>query len=394
MNENQDPHAAAGGVSGLSAPQAGGLAKEPSEVPPEQAALLIRDAANQLKEFLTERRRESEELSRRIARIESDLERSRESGGQLKILSIVVAVLGFIVTTALWRAVQQAQKVNATLEQTIGAVESSGKSSLDGIMTLRGDLAEQARTAERVEKSVATARELGDKSLEELAAVKRELAAQIAAADRLQKKLDAASEEITGDLAEQSEETEAARKAMLADLKGSIARIEAAIEQRTTELTTQREQAEAATERLQSERQAMIREATRSVSLQLAGLKEILNGLEGETEDGPPSPGTPQAASPAEKESPGDKKQPAAAGRAESGSPKASQKPPADTAEDVRPAAGGSAKGAASSQDSPDAKNQPPSKKADGEATDGEKGGEKPAEQKPPAVDRPAAGKP
>ena len=94
------------------------------------------DAANQLKEFLTERRRESEELSRRIARIESDLERSRESGGQLKILSIVVAVLGFIVTTALWRAVQQAQKVNATLEQTIGAVESSGKSSLDGIMTL------------------------------------------------------------------------------------------------------------------------------------------------------------------------------------------------------------------------------------------------------------------
>jgi len=280
MTVDHEPNDPASSASGLPASQAGGLAKDSADIPPEQAALLIRDAANQLKDFLAERRRESEELSRRIARIESDLERSRESGGQLRILSIVVAVLGFIVTTALWRAVQQGQKVDAALEQTIGAVKSSGKSSLDGIATLRSDLAEQARTAERVEESVATARQLGDKSLEELAVVRRDLAAQIAAAGRLQTMLDEASKEITGDLAEQSEETEAARKAMLNELKSSIARIEGAIEQRTTELTTQREQAQEATERLQAERQAMIREATRSVSLQPAGLKEILDGLE------------------------------------------------------------------------------------------------------------------
>lgn len=385
MTQNQDPHDDAVGASGLSAQQAGGLAKDPSDVPPEQAALLIRDAANQLKEFLTERRRESEELSRRIARIESDLERSRESGGQLKILSIVVAVLGFIVTTALWRAVQQAQKVDAALEQTIGAVESSGKSSLDGIMTLRGDLAEQARTAERVEKSVATARELGDKSLEELAVVKRDLAVQIAAAERLQKMLDEASKEITGDLAEQSEETEAARKAMLADLKGSIARIENAIEQRTTEITNQRVEAQEATERLQAERQAMIRETTRSVSLQLAGLKEILDGLEA-AEVAPESSGTGEA--------PAAGRQPTAAGRAETGPPKASRTPPADTARDAKPAADGSAKTESTSKDTPAAGNPPPPKKTDSGAADGEKGEKKPAEQKPPAADRPDAGKP
>jgi hypothetical protein len=376
MTPDQDSHDAPVGASGLTSPQPGSLSQEPMDAPPEQAALLIRDAANQLKDFLAERRRESEELSRRIARIESDLERSRESGGQLRILSIVVAVLGFIVTTALWRAVQQGQKVDAALEQTIGAVKSSGKSSLDGIATLRSDLAEQARTAERVEESVATARQLGDKSLEELAVVRRDLAAQIAAAGRLQTMLDEASKEITGDLAEQSEETEAARKAMLNELKSSIARIEGAIEQRTTELTTQREQAQEATERLQAERQAMIREATRSVSLQLAGLKEILDGLESAEE---------AEASTEKDEAPAQGEEPKATA-------KESQTPSS------RPAEGKPAASASTAPPSKDKKTPgdgsveqlgPAAKPADAKASEGEKAEGRTVEKPSPAADRP-----
>lgn len=320
MTVDHEPNDPASSASGLPASQAGGLAKDSADIPPEQAALLIRDAAGQLKDFLVERRRESEELSRRIARIETDLERSRESGGQLKILSIVVAVLGFIVTTALWRAVQQGQKVDAALEQTIGVVKSSGKSSLDGIATLRSDLAEQARTTERVEQSVATARELGDKSLGELAVVKRDLALQIDAARKLEKMLEDASKEIAGELDEQSEATEASRKAMLNDLKGSIARIEDAIEERTTELTTQREQTQEATLRLQAERQAMIRESTRTVSMQLAALKEILDGLE--------SPGDGEASSDATAAPAGGEPKPAPEASKEAAAPSDEAAPP------------------------------------------------------------------
>ncbi len=254
----------------------------------EQAAALIRDAAVQLKDFLADRRRESEELSRRMTRMEEALEQGTASSRHLTVLSIVVAVLAFISTTALWRLVQHTRDVESAFKTTVAEVQATKAASLEGISGLRDDVLEQAEAALRLEKQLAVVESVGNRSVDGIVGLKDQLAEQKEAAQRLEAKLGDTSRGIVDvgrdfadRLSRQSELTAAERTAMVKELKGSLAQIEKAIEDRSVDLRQQQALLEEATAKARAERQAMIREATRTVTEQLNGLQKMLDALEG-----------------------------------------------------------------------------------------------------------------
>lgn len=112
------------------------------EISQQEAAVLIRDAAGQLKDFLAERQRESEELARRMTRIEEEIQQNGNAGRHLTTLSVVVAIIAFLATTGLWRLARSQSEVETALRQTVTEVKASRDASLEQIRVVEGAVAD------------------------------------------------------------------------------------------------------------------------------------------------------------------------------------------------------------------------------------------------------------
>ena len=254
----------------------------PDETSQQEAALLIRDAAGQLKNFLGDRRRESEEFARRMTRLEEEIQNNGNSSRNLMTLSVVVALIAFAATTGLWRLARTQSEVKTALQQTMSEVKASREANLKRISEVKGAVAAgvevQAATALRLERELSG--QLDD---------------QKKSAARLEQRLGEATEnvaEVRKDVAEklaiQSELTKVDRARMIGEIKTAIGVLEASLEERSKDfaeqskvLESQQKEFSEATARAQADRQAMVRAATQTVNAQLLGLQEMLDSLEG-----------------------------------------------------------------------------------------------------------------
>ena len=120
--------------------------------------MLIRDAAGQLKDFLGERRRESEEFARRMTRLEEEIQNNGNSSRHVMTLSVVVALIAFAATTGLWRLARNQSEVKTALQQTMSEVKASREANLKRISEVQGAVAAgvevQAATALRLEREL------------------------------------------------------------------------------------------------------------------------------------------------------------------------------------------------------------------------------------------------
>ena len=279
-----------GEINASETPELESCASEPEEeliLPPDEpsqqeAALLIRDAAGQLKDFLGDRRRESEEFARRMTRLEEEIQNNGNSSRHVMTLSVVVALIAFAATTGLWRLARNQSEVKTALQQTISEVKASREANLKRISEVQGAVAAgvevQAATALRLERELSG--QLDD---------------QKKSATRLEKRLGEATEnvaEVRKDVAEklamQSESTKVDRARMIGEIKTAIGVLEASLEERSKDfaeqskvLESQHKEFSEATARAQADRQAMVRAATQTVNAQLLGLQEMLDSLEG-----------------------------------------------------------------------------------------------------------------
>ena len=254
----------------------------PDEPSQQEAALLIRDAAGQLKDFLGDRRRESEEFARRMTRLEEEIQNNGNSSRHLMTLSVVVALIAFAATTGLWRLARNQSEVKTALQQTMSEVKASREANLKRISEVQGAVAAgvevQAATALRLERELSG--QLDD---------------QKKSATRLEKRLGEATEnvaevrkDVVEKLAIQSESTKVDRARMIGEIKTAIGVLEASLEERSKDfaeqskvLESQQKEFSEATARAQADRQAMVRAATQTVNAQLLGLQEMLDSLEG-----------------------------------------------------------------------------------------------------------------
>jgi len=278
------------------------LAVPANELSQKEATALIRDAAGQLKDFLADRRRESEELARRMTRMEEEIQRSGSSGRYVVTLSVVVALIAFVATTGLWRLTRNQAEVEAALRQTMQEVTLSREASLQEIGAVQGavanSVAKQAEVALRLEKQLSAVESVGNQSVAGISGLQKELTGKLAdqqdAAKRLEERLGQTSQQVAkvrDDVSErlkrQSELTQAERTRMIGEIKAAITGFEASLEQRSEDLArqsetlkSQQQQFSEATANAKAERQAMIRAATQTVNAQLLSLQTMLDALE------------------------------------------------------------------------------------------------------------------
>ena len=246
------------------------------EVAQQEAAALIRDAAGQLNDFLADRRRESEELARRMTRIEEEIQNNGNAGRHLTALSVVVAIIAFLATTGLWRLARHQSDVQSALQQTMTEVKASRDASMEAIGAGLGTVKEAMAG--------------GIKGLEE------ELSGQREVATRLEQQLGETSQRVAGvrehvsrQIQQQSELTKSERDRMVTEIKTEISGLEDSLEERSRDLAKQSEELKSqqkefseATAKAKAERQAMIRAATETVNAQLLGLQTMLDTLDEE----------------------------------------------------------------------------------------------------------------
>ena len=305
------------GNAGATGPVSTGdeLAVPANELSQKEATALIRDAAGQLKDFLADRRRESEELARRMTRMEEEIQRSGSSGRYVVTLSVVVALIAFVATTGLWRLTRNQAEVEAALRQTMQEVTLSREASLQEIGAVQGavadSVAKQAEAALRLEKQLAEVESVGNRSVAGISGLQKELTGRLAdqqdAAKRLEERLGQTSQQVAkvrDDVSErlkrQSELTKDERARMIGEIKAAITGFEASLEQRSQDLAkqsetlkSQQQQFTEATANVKAERQAMIRAATQTVNAQLLSLQTMLDALErGQSGNEPAATGT------------------------------------------------------------------------------------------------------
>ena len=305
------------GNAGATGPVSTGdeLAAPANELSQKEATALIRDAAGQLKDFLADRRRESEELARRMTRMEEEIQRSGSSGRYVITLSVVVALIAFVATTGLWRLTRNQAEVEAALRQTMQEVTLSREASLQEIGAVQGavadSVAKQAEAALRLEKQLAEVESVGNRSVAGISGLQKELTGKIAdqqkVASRLEQRLGETSQQVAkvrDDVSErlkrQSELTKDERARMIGEIKAAITGFEASLEQRSQDLAkqsetlkSQQQQFTEATANVKAERQAMIRAATQTVNAQLLSLQTMLDALErGQSGNEPAATGT------------------------------------------------------------------------------------------------------
>ncbi|MGA1618466.1 MAG: hypothetical protein ACO37F_08120 [Pirellulales bacterium] len=290
------------------------LVVQGNELSQKEATALIRDAAGQLKDFLADRRRESEELARRMTRMEEEIQRSGSSGRYVVTLSVVVALIAFVATTGLWRLTRNQAEVEAALRQTMQEVTLSREASLQEIGAVQGAVAEsvakQAEAALRLEKQLADVESVGNRSVAGISGLQKELTGRLAdqqdAAKRLEERLGQTSQQVAkvrDDVSErlkrQSELTKEERARMIGEIKAAITGFEASLEQRSQDLAkqsetlkSQQQQFSEATASAKAERQAMIRAATQTVNAQLLSLQTMLDALERGQPGNEPANGT------------------------------------------------------------------------------------------------------
>jgi hypothetical protein len=222
----------------------------------------------------------------RIALVEDDVRRAVRQTRFLPATSIAVAAFSFILTTVVWRLVHQTSAVEAAVHRSIVSMNRFGAATTGDLARLQEGLAQQATAAEELEARLLRMESSGTATLERIEALGTEMARQWSIADQVRTDLTRATagiaqtrQEILERLAVHSERNAIARDAMIREVNAAITQMEQSLLAQAEDFQTQKQQFDAAAERDRATRRVMLHEATQAFTVQVEGLRQILDGL-------------------------------------------------------------------------------------------------------------------
>ncbi|NQW47763.1 MAG: hypothetical protein HQ464_08345 [Planctomycetes bacterium] len=262
------------------------LAGSPRTTATDTAAEHIRTATVDLRKFVSERRYEVGELNTRMARVEDELQQQNGRGKSLAVLGGVVAILSFLSTTIVWQLAHRATAIESAVSDNTTLVQQAAAAAQDTAGQFSSELAAQTATVARVATVLADVESASRRTQSTLASLGKDAMTQLEGTGRIRDQLVIANNglaeirrEISDRLARHHDIDASERAALLRDVGDSMTRVETVMLGQATELQAQKQQLDAATTRIHETRRVMLGEATQAVSVQLEGLRQILDGL-------------------------------------------------------------------------------------------------------------------
>jgi hypothetical protein len=253
---------------------------------------LIRGATADLRKFVTDRRYEVAELNTRMARVEDELQQQTGRGKSLTVLGGVVALLSFLSTTVVWQISHRAAAIQTAVGESTLLVQQAAAAAQVSSEQFSTDLAAQTAIMNRVAGVLADVEAAGQKTQTALAALGKDASTQLEDTQRIRDQLVIANNglaEIRRDVADRlarHQQIDAGERAtLLRNINDSMTRVESVMLGQASELQTQKQQLDASALRLHETRRMMLGEATQAVSVQLEGLRQILDGLRSDMPD-------------------------------------------------------------------------------------------------------------
>lgn len=200
---------------------------------------------------------------------------------------VAVAAFSFMLTTVVWRLVHQTSAVETAVQESIlGINRLSGAHSREWAR-LHDAVAGQAATAERLDSRLSGVESAGIAGLERIRELSTEMSRQSAVTDQVRQELAKAAggvsqsrQDILERLAVHADRSATDRDAMIRNVNDAIAEVEQSLLTQAEKFQQHQQQFDAVAERDRASRRAMLHEATRAVSLQVEGLRQILNSLQ------------------------------------------------------------------------------------------------------------------
>lgn len=209
----------------------------------------------------------------RLARIEHDMRSTVESTRFLPAATVVVAAISFMLTTFVWRLIHQAAGVESAVRAGIARSADADDRTVAELARLRGDISAQAEVTARLERRLERVESNGNATIAGIVTISGDVGDT--------------RRQVLSRMTQHGAEQSAARDAVVEEVGSAMQRIEQSLVAQAHDVREQQRQIEAAAERARAARQALLHDATQSVSLQIDGLRAILEGLRAEAGDMP-----------------------------------------------------------------------------------------------------------
>lgn len=227
------------------------------------------------------------ELYDRMSQVQDEV---RQNGSYVRFLpavSLVVAAFSFMLTTVVWRLVHQTSAVEAAVQESIVGINRFSAASSREWGRLHDAVAAQAAAAERLDARLSGVESAGIAGLERIRELHAEMTRQSSVTEQVRQELARAAsgvsqsrQDILERLAVHADRSATDRDAMIRDVNAAIAEVEQSLLTQAENFQQHKQQFDAVAERDRATRRAMLQEATRAVSLQVEGLRQILDGLQ------------------------------------------------------------------------------------------------------------------
>lgn len=227
------------------------------------------------------------ELYDRMSQVQDEARRNGSYVRFLPAASLVVAAFSFMLTTVVWRLVHQTSAVEAAVQESIVGINRFSAASSREWARLHDAVAAQAAAAERLDARLSGVESAGIAGLERIRELHAEMTRQSAVTEQVRQELARAAsgvsqsrQDILERLAVHADRSATDRDAMIRDVNAAIAEVEQSLLTQAENFQQHKQQFDAVAERDRATRRAMLQEATRAVSLQVEGLRQILDGLQ------------------------------------------------------------------------------------------------------------------
>jgi hypothetical protein len=227
-------------------------------------------------------------------------------GGAARLLAaaaIAVAAFSFMLTTVVWRLVHQTGAVEAAVRDSVADMQRAGVAHVAEVAGLREDFARQSGLAGRLEEKLARVEATALASLDRMHALSGELARQAVVTDQVRQEMARATAaiaqgrtEILERMAVHADRQASVRDGLVRDVTAAIGQMERSLVAQVEDFQRQKHQIDAAAERDRATRRALLNETMQAFTVQVEGLRQILDGLRIEAEAVDERPVTAEAA--------------------------------------------------------------------------------------------------
>jgi len=226
------------------------------------------------------------ELYDRISLVEDDVRRTVRQTRFLPAATVAVAAFSFMLTTVVWRLVHQTSAVKTAVQESIATINRFGASNSEEMARLHEGIARQTIAAAELAARLAKVESSGTAAIDRIQSLGADMARQWALADQVRNELTRATagiaqtrQEILERLAVHTERNATARDAMIREVNAAITQMEQSLLAQAEDFQNQKQQFDAAAERDRATRRVMLHEATQAFTVQVEGLRQILDGL-------------------------------------------------------------------------------------------------------------------